>query len=708
MEITEEHSSVAQDHGWRRTDWFWLGFLLCLAALIWCGAYNRWTYRSWSTPISYSGDSWSTLAATKALAAGDIPPVLPKNPPTLGAPFHANWNDYPSVEEGILVWTGLLARLFGTFTGANLAVLSAHLLAAASFYFVARQMRYHPLFSFVGAILFSFSRFAFARSLHHLTLTFYWHVPLGILVIWYCLTRASIHKDRRLMLFCAVVAVLFGIQNIYFTGIFLQFLAGVALYLAVVRRPWPQIAFPLGLAALVVFTFCVMNIDTLSYRMTSGPNPAVLERNFAGVELYALKPIELIVPIAHRITAIETWGVTRYASQAFVVGEMGSPYLGLVGIVAFLWLAGQTAWHLARRNLQSVSWYVWPLLWIFAYSVIGGINSLLGVFGVVLFRCTNRYSIVILALVLLFLVRNLASLARRWSWQSRIALAGSILAIGLPDQIPAEPRSWQIAEIRKVLRADAQMVARLESKLPRKAMIFQMPVMDYPEVPPLRGVEDYEHFRPYLHSRHLRFSYGSNKGRNRERWQREAEGLGGARLIGLLEQYGFAAILINRKGYEDGAAALLAELGALGKTDLLFQGPHFFCVALKPVARPILPPEFDGNWHDLEWAEGHDWRWSSGNTSFVLYNPEPAPRSVRLSFALQTLIPRRLEISMNARTLYSSALEPPEPTNPLEIDLVLAAGRNELRFHTSVPGAPPGGEDKRKLAFAIRDFQVRE
>lgn len=703
-----ERAPAAQDRCWQRSDWSWLVLILCLVVLIWCGAYNRWTWRAWSTPISYSGDSWAALAAAKALAAGDIPPVLPKYPPTLGAPFHANWNDYPSVEEGILVWNGLLARLFGLFTGSNLAVLSAHLLAAASFYFVARQMRYHPLFSFVGAMLFAFSRFAFARSLHHLTLTFYWHVPLGLLVIWYCLTRAPIHKDRRLMLSCGIVAILFGIQNIYYTGIFLQFLVGVALYQAVVRRPWSHAFFTLGLAAVVVFTFFLMNIDTLYNRLANGPNPAAIDRNYAGVELYALKPIELIVPVAHRITAIETWGKTRYGRQAFVVGEMGSPYLGLVGMCALLLLAGHTAWHLARQNLQSVSWYVWPLLWIFAYSVIGGVNSLLGVFGLVLFRSANRYSIVILALVLLFLVRNSTSLARRWSWKSRIGLAGSMLVIGLLDQIPVEPRSWQITEISKLQRADVQMVAQLESGLPRGAMIFQMPVMDFPEVPPVRDVADYEHFRPYLHSRYLRFSYGSNKGRNRERWQHEAQQLGGARLVGLLEQYGFAAILINRKGYEDGAAALVAELGSLSKAALLFQGPHFSCVVLKPVRRPTLPPEFDKSWYDLESDGGNDWRWSSGDASVVFHSSESNPRRVHLSFELQTLIPRRVSLSVNDQTLYTSSIQPSNPGDPVAIDFMLAPGKSELLFRTDVPGVLPASQDKRRLAFAVRNFHVRE
>ena len=35
------------------------------------------------------------------------------------------------------------------------------------------------------------------------------------------------------------------------------------------------------------------------------------------------------------------------------------------------------------------------------------------------------------------------------------------------------------------------------------------------------GVSSYDHFRPYLYSRSLRFSFGSMKGRDREKWQQQ-------------------------------------------------------------------------------------------------------------------------------------------------------------------------------------------
>ncbi|MDP9004918.1 MAG: hypothetical protein M3N12_09040 [Verrucomicrobiota bacterium] len=415
-------------------------------------------------------------------------------------------------------------------------------------------------------------------------------MPLGILVLWYCLAGVPIKRNRRLIWFCVLVAILHGVQNLYYTAMFLQFLVLVALYHLLRRQSLERILFPMGLAAVLLFTVGVMNADTLYHRFVYGSNGGAIARNYAGLELYALKPIELFVPIAHRMAPLETWAITRYAKSAYVVGEMGSPYLGIVGIAGFLFLLVETAWLLARQQLSKVPIEIWPVLWIFAYSVIGGINGFLGLFGMVFLRSTNRYSIFILTLVLLFLMRRLTALSGRWHWAAPCLLAGSITILGALDQIPGTTPASQIAATRRMVQADEVMVATLEKKLPRGAMVFQLPVMEFPEVDPRRGVADYENFRPYLYAKRLRFSYGNDKGRNREKWQKDAEQLEAPLLAGLLESYGFSAILINRKGYEDGAASLLHNLQAVGKTDLLVESPEFFGVALTPAAHPALPP----------------------------------------------------------------------------------------------------------------------
>jgi len=564
--------------------------LLAIVTIAWCAAYRRWTPQAWATPVAYGGDALGGLVGAKAMARGEILPILPKFPASLGAPFVANWNDYPTTEEGILAWSALLARIFGLFSGLNLTLLSAHLLAAGAFYFVCRYLRYHPLFSLMGAVLFGLSRYAFVRSLSHLTLTFYWHIPLGVLVIAWCLAAAPAVQKRSKVIFSVVVAVVFGAQSPYYSWLFAQFLL-LAAAIWFLRGRRNRALWPLLLAGVVLATFLLMNLDTFYSRYSLGPNPgAIASRSFADLERYALKPIELIIPLSHRIAVVEAWAARTYFQQALFLGETDAPYLGIVGIISLIMLIWRTARSVAKGIAAKVPSEFWSILWICAYSVVGGIGALMGVAGLILFRCSNRYSIVILALLLLFLVREVANLAKRWSFAGKAAVAAVILAVGLFDQLPRFFSAQDVAVARWQVTSDRTLVSAMESRLPARAMLFQLPVVDFPESPPIEQMSDYEEFRPYLHSSRLRFSYGSDKGRPRERWQRESEQLGADALVKTLERYGFAAVLIDKAGYKDSGAALVRSLRNLGRTTTIAESYRFVCIALNPVSPPELPP----------------------------------------------------------------------------------------------------------------------
>lgn len=687
-------------------EWWWWTAILGLVPLLWCAAYNRWTQEAWQTPLSYLGDAMAEMAWAKILATGEMLPILTKYPASLGAPFVADWNDYPTMEEGIFLWWAPFVRAFGLFPGSNLVVLSAHLLAAGSFYFVCRSLQYHKAWSFVGALLFSMSYFAFARGLSHLVLTFYWHVPLGLLVAWWCISE-SVAIGSKKFWFGVAVAVLHGVQNPYYSGLFVQFLGLATLFCLVRGDNWRQIIFPLCLVGTVILTLILMNADMIYSRLITEPNNVTLVRNYAGVELYALKPIDLLLPDLHRSRTLDEWVDYAYRSRSMLLGESHSTYLGIVGIAALGYLIWVSFRALVRREVRSVPLHFAGVGWILAFSIVGGLNGIIGLFGFFLFRATNRYSIVILALVLLFLVRELTRFTRRWHWPAIAALAGLILGVGLWDQLPRSPTGSDIQRVRRLVTSDARIVSSIESKLPPRAMIFQLPVCDYPEVPRVREMIDYEHFRPYLHSRSLRFSYGSQKGRSRERWQEEAMLFGPSSFVRTLEGYGFSAVLINKKAY-DGAAALLSELRTAGRSEIIAESADLVCVLLQPVTNPGLPPEFDRNWYGLEGTEREHWRWSKGNAKLILYNLAPDSRTIRLGFGLGSMQPRALDIYAKSEKVYSTVIDPLRASTPVEIALSLSPGKNELSFRTDRSGEWPGGADQRKLAFNIRNFALKD
>ena len=96
--------------------------------------------QAWNIPLYYGSDSLLVMSWVKSSADGNYQPLLWKKVPELGAPFVANWNDYPVTEDTLMFCIGVLARFIGLFAACNLAVLGAQLLAGISFYGVCRWL----------------------------------------------------------------------------------------------------------------------------------------------------------------------------------------------------------------------------------------------------------------------------------------------------------------------------------------------------------------------------------------------------------------------------------------------------------------------------------------------------------------------------------------------------------------------------------------
>src|SRR5262249_20589825 len=156
-------------------------------------------------------------------------------------------------------------------------------------------------------------------------------------------------------------------------------------------------------------------------------------------------------------------------------------------------------------------------------------------------------------IVLLYAARRLTALQVRMEEENRDGTARMLFpaaaaGVGLLifwDQAPRPPTAEQRATIARQVEADRRFVAEMEGALPEGAMVFQVPVMVFPEMP-APGLSSYEHFRPYLYSRSLHFSFGSVKGRDRERWQHQLSQVPLEKAVQEIKDRGFAAIYVNR------------------------------------------------------------------------------------------------------------------------------------------------------------------
>jgi len=575
--------------------------LLVVVGLAWCAGNDRWSPASWGVPTAYlepeKGDVVHALAMMKAVGDGEFVPLAWKKVDALGAPHAANWNDWPFVEELLVVFFGLFGSLFGLFAGLNVGTIVAHLSAAVAFYAVARWEDCDRTWAFVAALAFGLAPFIFAQSPFHITTEYVWHVPLFLPIWRWIAAEPGIVWGSRRFWFAVAVGFITGLQSPYWTNIFCQLtlLGAGAMYWR--HRSWPAFRSALAVIGAAAVAFALMNLDTWTYRLAEGPNPGALSREYKWMEIYGLKLVDLVIPpVTHHSNTFAAFATAHRIGDpakgippASPLQDEGS-YLGIVGLLALGWLVWTAVSDAVKGRANDLPLAAWQVLWIVICFTTGGLNAILGAFGFTLFRTGQRYSLVILAIVLLYAAQRLTAWHKAGATRSgpggtslgTLAAAAAICGLILWDQVPRAPSAEATATIARQVAADREFTEKMEAALPVGAMVFQVPVMEFPESP-MPGVPSYDHFRPYLFSKHLRYSFGSMKGRERERWQPAVQGkfFEGATLdreagvirvnpanaraaVDELKRLGFSAIYVNRNGFPDrgkGIEEALLELG---------------------------------------------------------------------------------------------------------------------------------------------------
>ncbi|MBI4626341.1 MAG: hypothetical protein HY736_24375 [Verrucomicrobia bacterium] len=683
-----------------------VGLLVLVTTLVWMAHYDRWTLDNWQMPTDYMGDAPEILTEMQAAADGDIWPLSPKVIERLGAPFGAHWNGYPTPDKPLLLLVAGLARWIGLFAAANVALLLASVSAALAFYFVARWLRCRWEWAWAGALLFAFTYHTFHRGLGHFSIAFSWTVPLGLLAVW------LVAKSRRLewrsagAVVCLGSAVALGVSNPYNLFFWGQLMGWALIAQWFDRRRRVNLA--IGAAALAVagVTFFLSHIEVWLYVQEPEGMPLVA-RNYAGTEMYALKPMEMLIPPTfHRWDALAFIGL-RYVRWSVWRGEVFLPYLGVIGAAGLLWLAVLTARRiLARRPLpgQALS-----LGWLVAYATVGGLTNVVALLaGIQIFRATNRVAVFISALVLIFLIVQLSRCTSRWPAWRRLAVALGVAAFGVLDQVPKGLTAAERAELASMVRSDRKLGREMEAALPAGAMVFQLPVLGFPEVVPPHRLADYELFRPFLTTSTLRFSYGAAKFRARSRWQRDLENAPAATLVRRLEAYGFAALYLSRKGYEDRAERLLKELSALGYDRRIesMRGQQVV-VLLRPKPNPVLPLgralTFGLGWHPRTNAGV---RWANRDAVLSYFNPYDHPITADLRLTLVGVNERDVSFVQAGRVLRTIQVgETPVALNVPQ--LVLAPGVNVMVLRSPKPAVRVGTGQYQLRTFGLQDSSIK-
>jgi hypothetical protein len=544
-----------------------------------------WSAAAWRLPTTYSGpysgrdksDILVYSAFIRAARDGHFAPFRVKFVPELGAPYEANWNDWPFLEYLPIYLIGVLARAVGIFAALNIALAIWHLLAGLTFYFVARYRKIAIHWSFTGALAFGLASFIFSQSPDHPMVALCWHVPLFLLVWGWLAQESAILVGSKRFWFGTLIGFLAGLQNPYYSAIFCQLVLLTTAVVFLRTRQQGVLISGFSFIAATAFAFVLMSINPWFYSLRFGLNQSAVVRQFQWVEIYALKLLDLFVPpVTHHWEAFRNFA--QWRAHVAILHDEGS-YLGLVGTAALSICVATAVYRAIKRDPLGIPAAAWQVLWIFVFFTTGGLDAIVAAIGFTYLRAGCRLSIVILAISLLFAAEWLARLHKRLLLST--VSASLCCVVILFDQVPMSLSPAERATIARQVSSDRTLVADLESLLPNGAMVFQTPVMDFPESP-LRTESSYDHLRPYLYTRHLRFSFGSMKGRPREQWQHEVEKLSLPDSIAEIKSRGFSALYISRAGYPDGARGLEQNLRSLGyNQEIESAAGDLFCVLLQ-------------------------------------------------------------------------------------------------------------------------------
>ncbi|MBU3541642.1 YfhO family protein [Polynucleobacter sp. UB-Tiil-W10] len=580
----------------------WYALLALVIAIIWLMMWGQRDFiphlASIPLPSWRDGDMPIALAWVKSGIDGSAPDLLFNFNQFLNAPYIANWNDFPGTDftQTIAI---LFAHTFGLFLGINLYLLFLQILSGLSFYFVTQKLQYARYLGFAGGVIFAFAPAIYFRGIGHLTVATIWYIPLLLLSITWFNNRSKIDlSDKGGWILCAICTVFAGLLNIYYAALFGLFIAFY--WIAnIAKRDTSSQKFALLLWLLVaveIFT----HLSFFLFNWQEGINPQAMTRGLPTLLLTSLTLPDLIHSPGHRPFFLELfsgWNTNYYASiPALLASESQLAYIGITAACGLGILAVRSSYQIFEKKYTQITHWFWLSLGIFAFSITGGINYLLGSLHYVflMIRSNNRFSIFLMAIGLLYLCELLSKLKDN---NYKILIAALVVTFSIWDQVPiSDSESAYLREdtIESPI-AIQQFTENLEKTLEPGAMIFQLPIHAFPENAVIEKMGDYEELLPYLFSQQLRFSFGSIKGREDTAWQAALAQETLKNQIILLESYGFSALLVHKNAHENKAKSLIDEIRQLAYP-IISENEVLIAFKLKPSAHPVSPaPEWQLN-----------------------------------------------------------------------------------------------------------------
>ncbi len=682
-------------------------------------------YRSdLATPFLYEGDGLFYSMVIKAIINNGW--YLTND--SLGAPHGQQMHDFPQPDH----FNYLLIKLMRLFTSNyatvfNLFYLMTFPLTTICTMYVLRKFNISRGPALLGGLLYTFTFYHLSRGQHHLMYTAYYPVPLMIMVIlWVCgeklsLTRTENGRTRLVLrspkliaslLICVLIASTGGAYYSFFA---MWLLASVALFLAIRHRSWASLVTPVFLIAVIFGVFTV-NLTPNIIHLRGHSKTDAAERNAGEAEFYGLKIAQLLLPAdEHRLKRLAKF--KAYYNQTPLSTENVDSSLGFIGSIGFLFLLGWLLYRKSRDEDREPRELFNHLSVLNASAVligtVGGFGSIFAHLISPQIRAYNRISVYI-SFFSFFAVALLLDL-----WSRRISRTGRrrlfiyvlipfLITLGIYDQTKKRyQRDYK--EVKTEYLSDREFIRQIESMVPQRAMIFQLPIHMFPEG------ESYDNLKGYFHSDSLRWSFGAMRGHDGDKWQKSISVLPVNELVKTVAAAGFSGIYIDRGHHPDGGAKVESEISSLIQSQPVVsrnQRLSFFNLieygkSLNGDPEKALHPlllTWQKDFSIMEGTPDNNWRWSGSNGELLIENLLPREREIIIELTASSASEGSLRIE--SPNFSEKIRTGPKPT-PFSKKFKIPPGSNSIQFISDIR-AVPHPPDTRLFAFRVNNFKLEE
>jgi phosphoglycerol transferase len=711
-----------------------------IAAVLLCIIFLTLTMKLWKAdfhvPFSYGLDSLFYSTVIKGTIENGW--YLQNN--SLGAPGTAQLHDFPIPDAVNFLLIKLLSLIRSDYPWVlNVFFLLTFPLTTVFSMFVFREFKLSHFSSIVWSLLYTFTPFHFFPGIAHLFVATYYVVPLAACVaLWVSsgellTARTSGQVETRRLNFRSrkfalgvIACVLVSSVGFAYYAFFACFFILVGGITAAVTYRNLRYCLPAFVFTGVITAGLLINLAPNFIYFYRQGNPQVAQRGLHDTETFGLKIAPMLLPIRdHRIPSLAKL-TERYSAQAPSVASEMAP-LGLIGSIGFLALLGWLVFVKDAVRVEGTRGLLNRLSVMNAagvlLAVVGGFSSIFALVISAQIRSYHRISVYLAFFCLLAVALIIEEYFRRRHSIPAFVRYGAlvlILVLGILDQtserfVPAYERN------KAEFVNDDKFVRSIELLLPARAMVFQLPYVQFPEGAPVNLLTDYELSRGYLHSRNLHWSYGAMKKRAGDQWLAQVTQKPLPEMLEAIVFAEFQGIYIDRLGYPDFAIENQLH-GILRRTPLLSDNQRLAFFDLtefsKQVRQQYSPSEWSqkredvlypvvltwgGGCWDREGPENNNWHWCSKTGELKIANYSQRPRRLELEMDLFSGYPQPSQIRIQGPET-SDAFLINDKGQKFTATVTVSPGNSTISFASDAQSVVSPG-DGRNLVFRVVNFR---